>query len=570
MNEIDAHARVPFEGLGIAIVGIAGRFPGASTVSKFWDNIYSGIESIAHLSDDELRRAGVSEEFLSRKDYVRADAFLEGTDLFDAEYFDYSSAEADFIDPQQRMFLECAVAALEDAGCDPGRYPGSIGVFAGAANSTYHLNLEAAPSEKSQAWTQQRSVISPDADKDYLAARVSYKLDLKGPSVVVHTACSTSLVAVHFACHSLLANECDAALAGGVSILHGPTKAGYFFVQDSTFAPDGYCRPFDAEAKGTIFSDGVGVVVLKRLEDAVRDRDRVYGVIRGSAVNNDGASRVSFATPSVDGQAAAIAEALSVANVDATTIQYIETNGTGTALADSIEISALQRAFRSVGLPPRSIAIGSVKANIGHTNTAAGVASLIKATLALHHQCLPPQINFTQPNPQIDFDTSPFYVCCESTKWVRKEHPRRAGVSSFGIGGTNAHVIIEEAPPHLASPVCDREQLLLLSAKTATALDSATENLIKLFRIDPEQNIADAAFTLSTGRRLFPYRRAIRCHSGREAIEAYETHCAERIRTGEVDIIERPIFFMFPGYGTQYSNMARYLYTSHAVFQQQF
>jgi acyl transferase domain-containing protein len=556
--------------LGIAVIGMAGRFPGASSIQLFWENIRDGVESISHLSDDELRLAGITDEILARPDYVKAGSFLEGADLFDAAFFNYSPAEAEFMDPQQRVFLECAVEALEDAACDPHRYPGSIGVFAGAAISTYQMELVLSNIEGTRVPGPPRAMITLGTDKDYLATRVSYKLNLRGPSLTLQTACSTSLVAVHLACQSLLCGECDMALAGGVSIIHGPRRAGYIFLEGGIVSPDGRCRPFDADAKGTIFGDGVGIVVLRRLDDALKDHDRIYAVIRGAAVNNDGAAKIGFTAPSVDGQAAVISEALSMAEFDAGTIQYVEAHGTGTALGDPIEIEALQQAFRASSVAPSRCAIGSLKANVGHLNTAAGIAGLIKVVLALQNRYLPPSINFTRLNPQISFTESSFYVNPKGKEWLQNGTLRRAGVSSFGIGGTNAHVVLEEAP---VQPVCtpsDAAHLLMVSAKTPTALATATANLIEALRRNPEQNIADVSFTLGTGRAFLPYRRAILCRSAHDAIEIYNTDIRDEMITAEVDGFQRPIVFAFSGQGSQYIGMGRSLYSNHSEFRRHF
>jgi amino acid adenylation domain-containing protein len=556
--------------VGIAIIGMAGRFPGASTLAEFWKNIRTGKESISSLSDEELRRLGINDEILSRPDFVKAGAFLDNTDLFDAAFFNYSPIEAEYIDPQHRVFLECAVEALEDAACDPFRYSGSIGVFAGAGISTYQHNIVRANLNEISGPNSLRTMIALGTDKDFLATRVSYKLNLAGPSLAIQTACSTSLVAVHVACQSLLAGECDLALAGGVSVINGPRKTGYMFIEGDIMSPDGHCRPFDVEAKGTVSGDGAGIVVLKRLDEALKNCDRIYAIIRGSAVNNDGSAKIGYTAPSVDGQAAVVSEALSVAGIGPEAIQYIETHGTGTALGDPIEIRALQRAFRGTRMARGSCAIGSLKSNIGHLNTAAGVAGLIKTALALREKCLPPSINFSRSNPQIDFDNSPFYVNCKAVDWQPNGTRRRAGVSSFGIGGTNAHVVLEEAPPQPSSGPSRKHHLLLISAKTVSALELATANMVEHLRQEPNQNLADICFTLSIGRRFFPHRRAILCRNTSDVVETSDPGASDNIVTGEVDAFQRPLVFMFPGQGSQYVNMARGLYEEHESFRSQF
>ncbi len=563
MNKQTSHQ---CDDIGVAIIGMAGRFPGASSVAEFWSNIRAGKESISFLSDEELRQSGISDEILSRPDFVKAGAFLQGVDLFDAEFFNYSPLEAECMDPQHRIFLECAVEALEDAGCDPQRYSGSIGVFAGAAVSTYQLKI-AASQGLTGASNPLRAILVQGTDKDYLATRVSYKLNLSGPSFTIQTACSTSLVAVHVACQSLLTNECDLALAGGVSVTQGPRKTGYFFVEGGIASPDGHCRPFDADANGTVFGDGAGIVVLKRLDEALKANDRIYAVVRGSAVNNDGSAKIGYTAPSVDGQAGVVSEALSVAGISADTIQYIEAHGTGTSLGDPTEISALEQVFREPSRARCSCAIGSIKSNIGHLNTAAGVVGLMKTALALHRCRLPPSINFSRPNPQIDFDDSPFYVNREEAVWPRGESPRRAGVSSFGIGGTNAHVVLEEAVAQPPSGPARKHKLLLLSAKTRSALEAGTTNLLEYLRRHPDLDLADVCFTLSTGRTFYPHRRAILCRDSRDLVETADIVRPDTVVTGEVDAFHRPVVFMFPGQGSQYINMGRELYEQYHPFR---
>ena len=431
----------------IAVIGMSCRFPGAAGVAAFWRNLRGGVESIRHFSDAELLAAGVAGEALSREGYVKAGAVLEGVEYFDAGFFGMSRREAEMTDPQQRLFLEVAWEALEAAGYDPRRYAGPIGVFAGASISTYLL-FNIAPDVSLVGSAAHFPTLLAN-DKDYLAMRVSYKLNLRGPSVTVQTACSTSLVAIHMACQSLLSGECDMALAGGAAV-GLPQKVGYVYQEGAYFSPDGHCRSFDADAAGTVFGSGVGAVVLKRLEDALRDGDRIDAVVRGSAINNDGDSKVGFTAPSVEGQAKAIAEALSMADIDPGSVGYVEAHGTATPLGDPVEVAALALAFSSASatLPPRSCAIGSVKSNVGHLDSAAGVAGFIKAVLCLRHGELVPSLHYHRPNPRVGFERTPFYVNTQPEPWVPSGGaPRRAGVSSFGIGGTNAHVVLEEPPP---------------------------------------------------------------------------------------------------------------------------
>ena len=428
----------------IAIVGMSARFPGARTLGEFWANLRDGVESIRRLSDRELLAAGADPEVLRDPHYVKAASVLDGIELFDAPFFGFSPKDAAIMDPQHRVFLECAWEALENAGWCADQFPGSIGVFAGSGMNAY-LMFHLLPNRELMSSAGLFLLKQTGNDKDVLATRVSYQLNLTGPSMTVQTACSTSLVAVHVACQSLLNRECDMALAGGVTI-EIPHKHGYIYREGEILSRDGHCRAFDAESSGTVFGSGAGVVVLRRLADALADGDRIHAVIRGSAINNDGARKVGYLAPSVDGQADVVAEALAVAEVPAETISYVETHGTGTPVGDPIEIAALTQAFRESTQARAFCAIGSLKTNIGHLDAAAGVAGLIKTVLALENKQLPPSLHFSQPNPRIDFASSPFYVNSRLAEWKGGGVPRRAGVTSLGIGGTNAHVIVEEAP----------------------------------------------------------------------------------------------------------------------------
>ncbi|MDZ7356532.1 MAG: polyketide synthase, partial [candidate division KSB1 bacterium] len=428
----------------VAIIGMSGRFPGARNVAEFWRNIKNGVESISFFSEEELIEAGVDPDQLRHPNYVRARGILDKVDEFDAALFGIFPREAELMDPQQRLFLECAWEALENAGYDADRYAGLIGTFAGMGLNVYMLSILRAHNGALSSADIYQYVIGND--KDFLTTRVSYKLNLRGPSFDVQTACSTSLVAVYLAYQSLTNYQCDMALAGGATILL-PQTQGYMYQEGMILSPDGHCRPFDAKAAGTVGGNGVAVVVLKRLSDAIKDGDHIYAIIRGAACNNDGSNRVGFTAPGVEGQAEVIAMAQAVANVEPETITYIETHGTGTSLGDPIEISALTQVFRERTDKKQFCALGAVKANVGHLDTAAGVTGLIKTALALKEGVIPPSINFERPNPHIDFKNSPFYVNTELREWKRMgDTPRRAGVSSFGIGGTNVHVILEEAP----------------------------------------------------------------------------------------------------------------------------
>ncbi|WP_437320796.1 type I polyketide synthase [Sorangium sp. So ce385] len=548
-------------GSDIAIVGMAGRFPGAPSVDALWENVRRGVESIARFPESEREEPPVGANAAPGAPVVCAGGLLDDIDRFDASYFGYSPREAQLMDPQQRLFLECAVAALEDAGCDPARFPGAIGVFGGCGSNTYLLQLLSHPD---LAATVDPHALMLASEKDYLATRVSYKLDLHGPSVVVQTACSTSLVAVHMACESLLGGQCDLALAGGVSI-GIPQKRGYPYVPGSICSPDGRCRPFDARAEGTVGGSGVGIVALKRLADALRDRNTVHAVIRGSAVNNDGGRKVGFMAPSVDGQAAAISEAQSVAGVDPGSIGYVEAHGTATAIGDPIEVEALTQAFRRGTARKAYCALGSIKANIGHLDAAAGVAGLIKAAHVVRSGEIPPCVHFEAPNPKLDLAASPFFVPREAAPWPRELGPRRAGVSSFGIGGTNAHVVLEEPPPLPARPAApERDHVLTLSARTPAALSAACAQLAAHLEAN-DLPLDDVAFTLQTGRAEHPYRRAVVARTRAEAIQGLAREGASALA--------RPMsraVFAFPGQGAQAVGMGRALYAQEAAFRSAF
>ena len=550
----------------IAIIGMSCRFPGAKDTEIFWQSLQDGVESIYFFDHQELLSSGVDPDLPNKPNYVKATGLLSDIELFDAFFFDFSAREAEILDPQHRLFLECAWEAIESAGYDPETYECSIGVYAGTGYNTYLLNNLYRNFVLSKSIDDFQLFIGND--KDFLPTRVSYKLNLNGPSVNVQTACSTSLVAVHLACQSILNGECDVALAGGVSVFV-PQKAGYLYQEGMIFSPDGHCRAFDAKAQGTIMGNGVGIVVLKRLEDALAEGDCIHAVIKGSAINNDGSGKVGFTAPSVGGQAKVIAEAQAIAGVETETITYIETHGTGTTLGDPIEVAALSQAF-SVGTQKKGFcAIGSVKTNVGHLNSAAGVAGLIKTVLALKHKMIPPSLHFEQPNPEIDFDNSPFYVNTKLSEWKTNGTPRRAGVSSFGFGGTNAHVVLEETPTQPPSGKSRPWQLLLISAKTSSALETATANLAKHLKQHPTLNLADVVYTLQVGRRAFDYRRMIVCPTLDDAVKALESSEPQRVFTHHHRPRYRPIVFMFSGQGAQYVNMAWELYQVEPTFREQ-
>ncbi|MGA8115045.1 MAG: amino acid adenylation domain-containing protein, partial [Actinocatenispora sp.] len=547
----------------LAIIGMAGRFPGAPDLAAFWRNLRDGVESITFWDEETLRGAGVSEETLARREYVRAGSYLDGVEMFDAPFFGFSAREAALIDPQQRLFLETCWHALEDAGYGPDRVPSTVGVYASAAMSGYLLhNILAGRTIGAISETLDLLVSN---DKDYLANRVSFKLGLGGPAVVVQSACSSSLVAVHLAGQALLEGECDVALVGG-SALRLPQPSGYLWEEGLVFSRDGHCRPFDAGASGTVFGSGVGAVVIKRLEDAVADGDHIEAVIRGTAVTNDGGAKVGYTAPGVDGQARAVAAALGVADVDPSTVTAIEAHGTGTLLGDPIEVTALNRVFGARTKKRGFCALGSVKSNVGHLDTAAGVTGLIKAVLQLRNRQLVPSLHFDNPNPEIDFDSSPFYVNTELRDWTVTDAPRRIGVSSFGMGGTNAHIVLEEAPEVAPSAPPRRErQIITLSAATPERLDELSGSLAAALAAPDAPSLADAAYTLRAGRSPQRYRRVLVAGDGADAAEVLGTAGSERTHTGTAT--DRPkVVFMFPGQGSQYPGMGRELCDSEPAF----
>jgi amino acid adenylation domain-containing protein len=549
----------------IAIVGMAGRFPGARNVSELWRNLCAGVESIRSLSDEEMLADYVSPADLAQPGVVKAGGILDDIDCFDAEFFGISKREAEIMDPQHRFFLECAWEALESAGHLPSRYRGSIGVFAGAGANTYLLsNLITRADVIEQLG---RFPILLASDKDYLSTRVSYKLNLTGPSFTIQTACSTSLVATHVACQSLLNGECDLALAGGVSI-SVPQHAPYFYQEGGILSPDGHCRAFDADARGTVPGNGAGIVVLKRLSDARVDRDHVIAVIKGSAINNDGSSKVGFTAPGLHGQTRVLREALAVAGVDPESIGYIECHGTGTPLGDPNELEALAAAYGGDGAE-RSCAIGSVKTNLGHLDAAAGVTGLIKAALAVEHGIVVPSLHFSRPNPHFDFERSPFHVSSKVTAWPQKNGPRRAAVSSFGIGGTNAHVILEQAPTPARSERHRAVQLIPVSARTPKALARSLERVADAIEGEASLVLADVAYTLQTGRAAFACRRFVVSSNREEAAAALRQAASEPGIAGRTPDARPEIAFMFPGQGSQYVQMGTDLYSDAPVFQKE-
>jgi amino acid adenylation domain-containing protein len=554
----------------IAIVGLAGRFPGARDIREFWKNLAAGTESITHFTEAQLEDS-FSDEERRAPNFVKARPLLADIDQFDADFFGMYAREAELTDPQQRVFLEICWDALESAGCDPRSYGGAIGVFGGCSINTYFLHHVLGDRRTQEEFTSSYQVgcypALLGAGLDFLATRVSYKLDLKGPSLTLQTACSTSLLAVAQACQSLLLYQSDLALAGGVSITF-PQKRGFVHQEGGMVSADGHCRTFDAQASGTIFGSGAGVVALKRLEDARANGDFIYAVIRGSGVNNDGAAKVGFTAPSVDAQAAAIEMAHANAGIDAGSISYVECHGTATPLGDPIEIAALTKAFRASSGAGQFCAVGSVKSNIGHLDAAAGVVGLIKTALALHHELLPASLHYTRPNPQIDFAATPFYVNAKLSPWPRGAQPRRAGVSAFGVGGTNVHVVLEEAPAAPARGRSAGPQLLVLSGRSEAALGIARGNLASALREQPAIELCDVAHTLQHGRRAFEQRAFVVATTAEEAVArlAAPASSANRAKVlpGRV-----PVAFMFPGQGAQYPNMARDLYERESEFRRQ-
>ena len=555
---------VEYAATDIAIVGMAGRFPGAASVRELWANLREGVESIVPLTDEELAAEGLDPSTLRGPEYVRAWGVLDGIDQFDAPFFGFNAREADVTDPQHRVFLECVWEALEAAGYPPGTHRMPVGVFAGAGHNNYLGNLRSNPGLLALVGMAQARIGNAP---DHLTTRVAYKLDLHGPAITVQTTCSTSLVAVHVACQSLLNLECDLAVAGGVSI-NVPHRIGYPYQEQGIFSPDGHCRAFDERARGTVGGAGAGVVVLRRMADALEAGDTILAIIRGSAVNNDGSDKVGYTAPSAAGQARVITEALTLAAVDPDTVGYVEAHGTGTQLGDPIEVSALTEVFRNSTDRVAFCGLGSVKTAVGHLDAAAGVAGLIKTVLALRSGVIPPSLHFERPNPALKLDRSPFFVPTRAEPWPRGDTPRRAGVSSFGIGGTNAHVVLEEAPPVPAAAEEERTELLVLSARTATALDAARARLAAHLAEAQEgpQPLADVAFTLRVGRAPFPHRLAVVAASAAEA--AARLADPAYVVRGVAGDETRPVAFLFPGQGAQYPGMAAGIYRSERVFRE--
>lgn len=544
LNETASPGPEEISPTAIAVVGLSLRFPGAADARRFWSNLSSGVESISILDAARRAEAGLP----TGVGWVSAMGVLEGAESFDAAFFGFSPREAELMDPQHRLFLECAWGALESAGYAPRSRPLRAGVYAGASFSTYLLSnlLPVMEREPGGAF---EGVLNTSGD--FLATRVSYELDLTGPGLTVQTACSTSLVAVHLACQALIAGECELALAGGSSV-RLPQPGAYRYQEGGILSRDGHCRPFDAAATGTVGGNGVGVVVLKRLSEALADGDPIRAVILGTAINNDGSMKTGYPAPSVTGQAAVIREALSLAGVEPASISYIETHGTATPLGDPIEVTALKQVFQ--GVAPGSCGIGSLKGNLGHLDAAAGIAGFIKAVLALENRLLPPSLHFQKANPRLGLEGSPFYVVSQPRPWTAGAGPRRAGVSAFGLGGTNAHAVLEEAPRLTSGEPRRPEELLLLSAKSEAALERMTSGLAEHLGQGGER-LADVAHTLQVGRSRFPWRRFVISGQAGEAARLLQAGAEERVRTAYDETERRSAAFLFPGGGAQRVNM---------------
>jgi acyl transferase domain-containing protein len=559
---------------GVAIIAMSGRWPGAKNPEAFWQNLANGVETISRFREDELEYSVATPSAKAQgQTFVRARSVLEDVDLFDAAFFGIYPREAEIMDPQHRLFLECAWEAIEAAGYDSESYPGLIGTYAGLSLNTYLLyNLISSRGFAANfAGNYQVGAyqLMLGNDKDFLPTRVSYKLNLRGPSMAIQCACSTSLVAVCQACTALLNFQCDMALAGGSSISF-PQKRDYLYSEESMVSGDGTCRAFDAAACGTVFGHGVAVVLLKRAADALADGDNILAIIKGTALNNDGAGKIGYAAPSVNAQADVIAMAQAAAGVDPDTVSYIEAHGTATPLGDPIEVAALTKAFREGGARRNGYcAIGTGKTNIGHIDVAAGATGLIKTVLQLQHEKIAPLLYFKSPNPKIDFANSPFFPVSKLMDWKRGTEPRRAGVSAFGVGGTNAHVVVEEAPESALPAPSRPSQLLVLSAKTPAALDRMTANLANHLEQNPEICLADVAHTLQAGRRRFTHRRVCVCRDTSTAIAALRSADPKLIPTASAGGKNPPVVFLFPGQGAQYVNMGRELYSAEPVFREQ-
>ena len=559
----------------IAVIGMSGRFPGARDIQQFWENLCNGVESVTLFSEEEIGHylngmdyagADLARKQSEEENYVRSGFVLDDIDMFDASFFGYNPSDAELIDPQHRIFLETAWHAFEDAGYNPEQCDYPVGVFAGTSMSQYYMvNIF---SNRNIYYSERDLTALIGNEVDYLPTRVSYKLNLRGPSMSVQSACSSSMVAIHLACRSLINNECSMALAGG-SFVQVPQTKGYMYREGGLLSKDGHVRVFDAKASGTVFSNGgVAGVVLKRLEDATRDGDHIYSVIKGTAVDNDGSDKTAMTAPTVKGQMQVIRQALSQANVTPEQITYVEAHGTGTLVGDPIEVSSLNNIYSENNSQKNYCGIGSLKSNVGHLDRVAGVTGLIKASLCLENKMIPPALNFEQPNPRIDFENSPFYVNTLLKEWNTDIKPRRAGVNSFGVGGTNAHAVLEEAPASNHSDKGRIWQLLSFSARTADALEVQTNNLIEYLENHPNANLADVAYTLHVGRKGFTHRRSVAVNSVQYAIEALKQNNLNQVYQGKTGKKTSDLVFMFSGQGSQYVNMGLALYRNEPVFRQ--
>jgi acyl transferase domain-containing protein/acyl carrier protein len=551
-------------GYEIAVIGMAGVFPGAKNIDEFWNNLKNGVETIAFLTDEELKENGIDPGTLA-DNYVKCKGgVLEGKEFFDASFFGYTPNEAAVMVPQLRKLHECTWQVLENAGYNPDSYPGLVGFYVGGGDNFYWKSLNLLSGKINELGNLLSWLL---IDNDFMATKISHKLNLKGPAVFVAAACSTSLVAIHMACRALLSGECDIALAGGVSV-SPEKKTGYYYSEGMVISPDGHCRAFDEKAKGTIGGNGCGLVALKTLEDAEQDGDCIHAVIKSSVINNDGTRKVGFTAPSIEGQLEVIRAALRMAEVEPETITYVETHGTGTELGDPVEIEALKLAFDTD--KKGYCAIGSVKTNVGHLDQAAGVTGFIKTVLALKHRLIPPSLHFEKGNPKIDFKNSPFYVNTRAREWENERYPLRAGVSSFGLGGTNAHAVLEEYPARDESHWSSKEyQIILLSAKTKPALEKAAENLANYLKDNPRINLANAAYTLQLGRKAFQHRRMLTAASIDEVIENLSNPGSRKVQSSQLKEEKRRAVFMFPGLGAQYVDMGLGLYQTEPLFQEE-
>lgn len=555
MNEYDE------TGLEIAVIGMNGRFPEADTLAQFWNNLVNGKDSFIHFDDEELKESGIGEEDYKQKGYVKVKPFLDHVFDFDAELFGYTAWEATYMDPQIKLFHECVYHALEDAGYDPERYEGRIGLYAGASMDLQWTKCLLMSQKKLNNNILETSVVS---SKDFISQLISYKLNLTGPSISFYTACSTSLASIHMACSSLLLGECNMAVAGGVTLML-PSKAGYEYSEGSIYSKDGCLRAYDEQASGTVFGEGAGAVVLKRLSDAMEDNDHIYAVIRATACNNDGSRKVGFTAPSVEGQKEVIKTAFEMGEVEPSSIQMLEGHGTGTNVGDPIEVEALKQAFDTD--ERQYCALGSVKANIGHLYAGAGVASFIKAALALEHEMIPPACQFDVPNKKMKISETPFYINKEPVKMVRRNAPLRAGVSSFGVGGTNIHIILQEAPK-VESVLRKQEKILLqLSARTKQALEEMTDHFVEYFNNNENLNMADVAFTLNTGRKQYQYNRCLVVRDAREAADLLADREARERFTYVRKANQQPIVFACSNRDKIAYGIANELYKEESAFQ---